>query len=208
MTLEAADFRFNHCLFHMSALTLQLPPVLKLTDEQFEQLAAANQDLQLELTAKGELIIMPPTGGETGDRNFELDGQLWYWNRQTRLGKAFDSSTGFRLPKGGTRSPDVAWISMERWEALTPAQRKKFLPLCPDFAVELVSETDDVEETRTKMHEYINNGLRLGWLINPRTRQVEIYRPNQAVEVLQSPATLSGEEVLPGFVLDLQPIFE
>jgi Uma2 family endonuclease len=192
----------------MSALTLQLPPVLKLTDEQFEQLAAANQDLQLELTAKGELIIMPPTGGETGDRNFELDGQLWYWNRQTRLGKAFDSSTGFRLPKGGTRSPDVAWISMERWEALTPTQRKKFLPLCPDFAVELVSETDDVEETRSKMQEYINNGLRLGWLINPRTRQVEIYRPNQAVEVLQSPATLSGEDVLPGFVLDLQPIFE
>lgn len=191
----------------MSALTLQLPPVLKLTDEQFEQLAAANQDLQLELTAKGELIIMPPTGGETGDRNFELDGQLWYWNRQARLGKAFDSSTGFRLPKGGTRSPDVAWVSMERWEALTPAQRKKFLPLSPDFAVELVSETDDVEETRSKMQEYINNGLRLGWLINPRTRQVEIYRPNQAVEVLQSPATLSGEEVLPGFVLDLQPIF-
>lgn len=192
----------------MSALTLQLPPVLKLTDEQFEQLAAANQDLQLELTARRELIIMPPTGGETGDRNFELDGQLWYWNRQTRLGKAFDSSTGFRLPKGGTRSPDVAWITMERWEALTPAQRKKFLPLCPDFAVELVSETDDVEETGQKMREYVDNGLRLGWLINPRTRQVEIYRQNQAVEVLQSPAALSGEEVLPGFVLDLQPIFE
>jgi Uma2 family endonuclease len=192
----------------MSALTLQLPPVLKLTDEQFEQLAAANRELRLELTAKGELIIMPPTGGETGERNFELDGQLWYWNRQTRLGKAFDSSTGFRLPQGATRSPDVAWIRIERWDALTAAQRKKFLPLCPDFAVELVSETDDVEETRTKMQEYVDNGLRLGWLINPRTRQVEIYRPNQAVEVLQSPATLSGEEVLPGFVLDLQPIFE
>ncbi|MBD1881269.1 MULTISPECIES: Uma2 family endonuclease [unclassified Coleofasciculus] len=191
----------------MNSLTLNIPSVLKLTDEQFEQLAAANRDLRLELTAKGELIIMPPTGGETGDRNFELDGQLWYWNRQTRLGKAFDSSTGFRLPKGGTRSPDVAWVSMDRWEALTPAQRKKFLPLCPDFAVELVSETDDVEETRSKMQEYVNNGLRLGWLINPRTRQVEIYRPNQAVEVLQSPTTLSGEDVLPGFVLDLQPIF-
>ena len=192
----------------MSALTLQFPPVLKLTDEQFEQLAAANRELRLELTAKGELIIMPPTGGETGDRNFELDGQLWYWNRQTRLGKAFDSSTGFRLPQGATRSPDVAWIRMERWDALTAAQRKKFLPLCPDFAVELVSETDDVEETRAKMQEYVDNGLRLGWLINPRTRQVEIYRLDQAVEVLQSPATLSGEEVLPGFVLDLQPIFE
>ncbi len=200
-------FNYVHPI-NMSALTLQLPPVLKLTDEQFEQLAAVNRELRLELTAKGELIIMPPTGGETGDRNFELDGQLWYWNRQTRLGKAFDSSTGFRLPQGTARSPDVAWIRMERWEALTPAQRKKFLPLCPDFAVELVSETDDVEETRAKMQEYVDNGLRLGWLINPRTRQVEIYRLNQVVEVLQSPATLSGEEVLPRFVLDLQPIFE
>jgi len=192
----------------MSALTLQLPPVLKLTDEQFAQLAAANQDLQLELTAKGELIIMPPTGGETGNRNFEVYIDLGIWNRQTRLGKAFDSSTGFRLPDGGTRSPDASWVRIERWNALTEEQRKKFLPLCPDFAVELVSETDDVEETRSKMQEYINNGLRLGWLINPRTRQVEIYRPNQVVEVLQSPATLSSEDVLPGFVLDLQPIFE
>lgn len=191
----------------MSALTLQLSPILKLTDEQFEQLAAANQNLQLELTAKGELIIMPPTGGETGDRNFELDGQLWYWNRQTRLGKAFDSSTGFRLPKGGTRSPDVAWILRERWEALTPDQRRTFLPLCPDFAIELVSETDEVEKTRSKMQEYIDNGLRLGWLIDPKTQQVEIYRPNREVEVLESPATLSGEDVLPGFILDLQPIF-
>jgi len=192
----------------MRALTLQLPPVLKLTDEQFAQLAAANQDLQLELTAKGELIIMPPTGGETGNRNFEVYIDLGIWNRQTRLGKAFDSSTGFRLPDGGTRSPDASWVRIERWNALTEEQRKKFLPLCPDFAVELVSETDDVEETRSKMQEYINNGLRLGWLINPRTRQVEIYRPNQVVEVLQSPATLSSEDVLPGFVLDLQPIFE
>jgi Uma2 family endonuclease len=192
----------------MSALTLQFPPVLKLTNEQFEQLAAANRDLRLELTAKGELIIMPPTGGETGNRNFEVYIDLGIWNRQTRLGKAFDSSTGFRLPKGGTRSPDTSWVRMERWNALTEEQRKKFLPLCPNFAVELVSQTDDVEETRSKMQEYVDNGLRLGWLINPKTRQVEIYRPNQAVEVLQSPATLSGEDVLPGFVLDLQPIFE
>ncbi len=191
----------------MNGLILNLPPVLRLTDEQFEQLAAANSDLRLELTGKGELIIMPPTGGETGDRNFELDGQLWFWNRQNRLGKAFDSSTGFRLPSGGTRSPDLAWIEMERWEALTPAQRKKFLPLCPDFAVELVSETDEVEEVRQKMQEYLQNGLRLGWLINPKLRQVEIYRPNRDVEVLDSPATLSGEDVLPGFVLDLEPIF-
>jgi Uma2 family endonuclease len=191
----------------MNSLILNLPSVLRLTDEQFEQLADANRDLRLELTGKGKLIIMPPTGGETGDRNFELDGQLWFWNRQNRLGKAFDSSTGFRLPSGGTRSPDLAWIEMERWEVLTPAQRKKFLPLCPDFAVELVSETDEVEDVRQKMQEYLQNGLRLGWLINPKLRQVEIYRPNRDVEVLESPTTLSGEDVLPGFVLDLEPIF-
>jgi Uma2 family endonuclease len=189
-------------------VTLQLPPVLKLTDEQFEQLAAANRDLQLEVTAKGELIIMPPTGGETGNRNFDLSGQLWFWNRQNRLGKAFDSSTGFRLPNGATRSPDASWVKIERWDALTQAQKKKFLPLCPDFAVELVSESDELEDTQEKMQEYIANGLRLGWLINPKDKQVEIYRPNQKVEILQSPSTLQGEDVLPGFVLDLQPIFE
>ncbi|HEY9601743.1 MAG TPA: Uma2 family endonuclease [Allocoleopsis sp.] len=191
----------------MSALTLQLPPVLKLSDEQFEQLAAVNQDLRLELTAEGELIIMPPTGGETGNRNFDLIGQVWLWNRQADLGKAFDSSTGFRLPKGSTRSPDVSWVRMERWEALTQEQRKKFLPLCPDFAIELVSETDDLDDARQKMQEYLENGLRLGWLIIPKTQQVEIYRPTRMVEVLQSPTSLSGEDVLPGFVLDLQRIF-
>lgn len=191
----------------MSALTLQLPPVLKLSDEQFEQLAAVNQDLRLELTAEGELIIMPPTGGETGNRNFDLTGQVWLWNRQAGLGKAFDSSTGFRLPKGSTRSPDVSWVRMERWEALTQEQRKKFLPLCPDFAIELVSETDDLDDAREKMQEYLENGLRLGWLIIPKAQQVEIYRQTREVEVLQSPTSLSGEDVLPGFVLDLQPVF-
>lgn len=191
----------------MTALTLNIPSRLKLTEEQFEELARANQDLCLELTATGELIIMPPTGGETGDRNFEIDGQLWFWNRQNRAGKAFDSSTGFCLPEGGTRSPDVSWVSLERWNQLSPTQRKKFIPLCPDFAVELVSETDNIMETRAKMQEYIDNGLRLGWLINPRNRTVEIYRQQRDVEILQSPETLSGEDVLPGFTLDLQEIW-
>jgi Uma2 family endonuclease len=191
----------------MSALTLQLPPVLKLSDEQFEQLAAVNQDLRLELTAEGELIIMPPTGGETGNRNFEMYIDFGIWNRQAGLGKAFDSSTGFRLPKGGTRSPDVSWVRMERWEALTQEQRKKFLPLCPDFVIELVSESDDLDDARQKMQEYLENGLRLGWLIIPKAQQVEIYHQTREVEVLQSPTSLSGEDVLPGFVLDLQRIF-
>ncbi|MEM7717026.1 MAG: Uma2 family endonuclease [Cyanobacteria bacterium P01_A01_bin.68] len=192
----------------MTALTLQIPPNLKFTDEEFEQIVAFNQELRLELTASGELIIMSPTGGETGNRNFDLIGQIWFWNRKYGLGKAFDSSTGFKLPNGATRSPDASWVKIERWEALSAEQRKRYLPLCPDFAVELVSESDDVEDTRKKMLEYIENGLRLGWLINPQDKQTEIYRPNQEVEILQSPTSLSGEDVLPEFTLDLQTIFE
>ncbi|MGB3637011.1 MAG: Uma2 family endonuclease [Rivularia sp. (in: cyanobacteria)] len=191
----------------MTALTLQIPPELKFTDEEFEQIVNFNKELRLELTAEGELIIMSPTGGETGNRNFEIYIDLGIWNRKNNLGKAFDSSTGFKLRNGATRSPDASWILLERWEELTPQQRKKYLPLCPDFAVELVSESDDVEDTRKKMREYIENGLRLGWLINPKDKQVEIYRAGKEVEVLQSPTSLSGEDVLSGFTLDLQMIF-
>ena len=191
----------------MTAVTLQIPKSLKFTDDKFVEIVAANKDLRLELSSQGELSIMSPTGGETGDRNLELGGQVWFWNRQNGLGKAFDSSTGFKLPNGATRSPDVSWIKIERWNALTPEQRKRFLPLCPDFVMELVSESDDLADTQAKMREYIANGLRLGWLINPKNQQVEIYRPNQEIEVLESPTSLCGEDVLPGFILDLQPIF-
>ena len=191
----------------MTAVILQIPKSLKFTDDKFVEMVAANKDLRLELSSQGELSIMSPTGGETGDRNLELGGQVWFWNRQNGLGKAFDSSTGFKLPNGATRSPDVSWIKIARWNALTPEQRKRFLPLCPDFVIELVSESDDLADTQAKMREYIANGLRLGWLINPKNKQVEIYRQNQEIEVLQSPANLSGENVLPGFILDLQPIF-
>ncbi|MBD2542582.1 Uma2 family endonuclease [Planktothricoides raciborskii] len=189
-------------------LTLNLPQTWKMSQEQFAELAQINQDVRLELTAKGELIIMPPTGGETGNRNFDLTGQIWLWNRQKPLGKAFDSSTGFVLPNGANRSPDASWIRMERWEALTPEQRKKLLPLCPDFAVELVSESDRLSKTQEKMQEYLENGLRLGWLIEPKNKIVEIYRPNQAVEVLEFPLTLSGEDVLPNFTLSLAEIWD
>ncbi len=191
----------------MNALILNLPPILKLTDEQFEQLAAANRDLRLELTAEGELVIMPPTGGNTGKRNIDLSFQLQAWNRQNQLGVAFDSSTAFRLPNGAERSPDASWVRQARWDALTPEQQDTFPPLCPDFVVELRSRTDSLEELRAKMREYLNNGLQLGWLIDPKTRQVEIYLRDRPIEVLQSPTTLSGEDVLPGFVLDLQLIF-
>jgi len=189
-------------------LTLNLPETLKVSQEQFAELAQMNQDVRLELTAKGELIIMPPTGGETGNRNFEFYIDLGIWNRQKRLGKAFDSSTGFVLPNGANRSPDASWIKMERWSELTPQQRQKLLPLCPDFAVELVSESDRIANTREKMQEYLENGLRLGWLIEPKTRTVEIYRPNREVEVLPNPVRLSGEDVLPDFTLTLAEVWD
>jgi len=192
----------------MTTLTLNLRSLLEITDEQFYQLCQANRDLKFERTAKGEILIMPPTGSETGGRNAGLTAQLWLWNQQTRLGKSFDSSTGFRLPNGADRSPDAAWVRRDRWDALTAVQKRKFAPICPDFVVELCSPNDDIEDVQAKMQEYLANGIRLGWLIDPETRRIEIYRPNQPVEILHNPATISGEDVLPGFILDLQPIFE
>ena len=164
--------------------------------------------MQLELTADGELIVMPPTGGETGNRNSELTFQLQAWSRQNRqLGLAFDSSTLFTLPNCAKRSPDASWVRRDHWEALTPKQRQTFPPICPDFVVELRSETDSLAKLQAKMQEYMEQGSRLGWLIDPKSQKVEIYRPGQDVEVLQSTPTLSAQEVMPGFVLDLQPIF-
>jgi Uma2 family endonuclease len=194
----------------METLTLKIPPVVGLTDEQFYQLCVANEEWRLELTANGELIIMPPTGGESGIRNADLTTDLNLWNRQTRLGKVFDSSTEFRLPNGAKRSPDVSWIILERWTALPHEDRRRFPPLCPDFVIELRSETDSLENLRAKMREYRDNGARLGWLIDPQTPLVEIYRPSQDIETINfpfdEPPTLSGEDVLSGFVLDLAPI--
>ena len=195
----------------MDAATVSLPPTLQLsidlTDEQFFQLCQDNQDYQFERTASGEIIIMPPTGGETGNRNFEITVGLGIWNKQYNLGKGFDSSSGFKLPNGANRSPDASWVKQERWEALSPQQKRKFIPLCPDFVVELLSPTDSLKPTQAKMQEYIDNGAKLGWLIDPKTKKVEIYRQGKQVEILQNPATLSGEEVLPGFVLNLSSVF-
>ena len=189
---------------------ITLPPTLQLsidlTDEQFFLLCQNNGDLRFERTASGEIIIMPPIGGETSNNNFEIAMQLGMWNKQTKLGKGFDSNGGFTLPNGAVRAPNASWLKLERWEALTPQQRQKFLPLCPDFVVELRSPTDSLKQTQLKMQEYIANGARLGWLIDPKTRQVEIYRPNQDVELLENPLALSGEDVLPGFVLDISAV--
>ncbi|XFA72045.1 Uma2 family endonuclease [Thermosynechococcaceae cyanobacterium Okahandja] len=189
-------------------IALHLRPTLHLTDELFEQLCRQNPDLRLERTAQGDLIAMPPAGSESGYRNADLLGQLWQWNRQMRLGVVFDSSTGFTLPNGAIRSPDAAWIEQSRWDALTPDQRRKFAPICPDFVLELKSPTDDWAVLRAKLQEYIDNGAQLGWLINPETRQVEVYRPGQPPQQLEQPSTLSGELVLSGFVMDLTLIWE
>ncbi len=180
---------------------------LELTDEQFFQLCIDNRDLRFERTASGGLIIMPPTGSETGNFNIDLSCQLQSWSRQNKhLGLAFDSSTGFKLPDGTDISPDAAWIRRDRWDALTAEEKKKIAPICPDFVVELRSTTDSLEKLRAKMKVYVKNGARLGWLLDRKNRKVEISRQGSDVEILDSPATLSGEDVLPGFVLDLSDI--
>ena len=189
-------------------VTLNLHPVVELTDDQFYELCQANRDLRLERTATGEIIIMPPAGGETGHRNIEISFQVQAWSRQNNLGIAFDSSTGFKLPNGAERAPDASWIKCDRWNSLNTEQKRKFPPLCPDFIIELRSETDSIKTLQSKMQEYIDNGAKLGWLIDPKTQKVEIYRLEKQVEILQNPTTLSGEDVLPGFVLNLSFVFK
>jgi Uma2 family endonuclease len=190
---------------------ISVPKGFRVTPEQFEQLASAEQVARMELTKDGELIIMSPTGGEAGRKNFNLYLDLGNWNRQMKLGEAFDSSTVFVLPNGARRSPDVSWIKLERWNQLTQVQQDGFPPLAPDFVIELVSPSDlknqRYEDLQGKMQEYIDNGVQLGWLIEPAAQTVEIYRPGKQVEVLNKPQTLLGESVLPGFVLDLGEIF-
>lgn len=191
----------------MNALTVNLESVIEMTDEQFFKLCQANRDLRFERTAKGELIIMPPTGGETGNRNGKITQQLFNWTDADGSGIAFDSSTCFKLPNGADRSPDAAWIKLEKWNTLTDEQKEKFPPISPDFVIELLSPSDSLKVTQEKMREYIDNGVRLGILINRKSRQVEIYKSGKEVEVLDSPATVSGEDVLKGFVLNLGMIW-
>lgn len=192
----------------MNAVTVNFNPIIELTDDQFYQLCRENPDIKFERNVKRELIIMSPTGGETGNCNFEIAADFAIWNRQNRLGVCFDSSTCFRLPKGGDRSPDVSWIKQDLWNTLTSDEKEKFPPIDPDFVLELISPKDSLKKTQEKMEEYMDNKVKLGWLINRKTRQVEIYRLGQAVEVLESPTELSGEDVLPGFVLNLQTVWE
>ncbi|MDB9466386.1 Uma2 family endonuclease [Dolichospermum circinale CS-1225] len=191
----------------MNALTVNFKSVIDMTDEQFFELCQNNRDLRFERNANGDLIIMPPTGGETGNKNARITQQVMNWTDVDGTGIAFDSSTCFKLPNGADRSPDASWIKLERWDALSDEEKQKFPPICPDFVIELLSPSDSLKTTQEKMKEYIDNGVRLGLLINRKSRQVEIYRPGKEVEVLDSPATVSGEDVLRGFVLNLKIIW-
>ncbi len=191
----------------MNALTINLESVIEMTDEQFFNLCQKNNELRFERNANGELIIMPPTGGETGNKNARITQQLMNWTDTDGTGIAFDSSTCFKLPNGADRSPDAAWIKLERWNTLTEEEKQKFPPICPDFVIELLSPSDNLKTIEEKMKEYITNGVRLGILINRKSRQVEIYRPGKEVEILDSPNTVSGEDILKSFVLNLAMIW-
>jgi len=187
----------------MNTITLAIP----LTDQQYATLCHTNRDLRFERASSGELVIMSPVTSRTGHRNGYLTQQLFNWSDTNGLGIAFDSSAGFKLPNGADRSPDAAWIRRERWEALSEEEQDSFAPICPDFIVELRSKSDSLPVLQAKMQEYLSQGVQLGWLIDPKARLVELYRPGQGVEVLQEPAVLSGETILPGFILDLRPIW-
>jgi Uma2 family endonuclease len=187
-------------------LQMETPP-LRVSRQLFEQLTIENPDTRLERASDGTLIVMPPTGTEGSVRNASLIGQLWAWNRAAGLGTVVESNGGFELPDGAVRAADAAWVSSERWRQLTEDERETFAPLCPDFVVELRSRSDRMVDLREKMTAYVANGARLGWLIDPYERSVEIYRRGRQVEVLVNPETVSGDDVLPGFALELGSIF-
>ena len=188
-------------------LSLKLRPVVRLSDDQFFEFCQLNRDLRIERTAGGGITIMPPTGGETSDRNAEITMQLRLWAKRDGTGVAFDSSGGFVLPNGAMLSPDASWVSRDRFAALTAEQRTKFPPLCPDFVIKLRSPTDSMPVLRNKMQEYVANGARLGWLIDPRERQVLVYRPETPLGLLDRPRSVSADPVLPGFTLEMADIW-
>jgi len=189
-------------------LVLHTRPVFEMSDELFYDFCQTNREWRIERSAEGDILIMPPTGGETGNRNAVLNAFLTMWALRDGTGVSFDSSTGFDLSNGATRSPDAAWVKRSRLTILTPEQKKRFLPLCPDFVIELRSPSDHLKTLQDKIQEYIDNGAHLGWLFDTPNRRVYVYRPGKVVECLENPTTLSGDPELPGFVLDLAKIWE
>lgn len=188
-------------------LTVNFPSLVQMTNEQFYEFCQANGDLRIERTANGEVIIISAAFSDTGNRNFNIAAQLGYWTEQDGAGIGFDSSAGFTLPNGAMRSPDASWIELERWNALTDAQKASFAPICPSFVIELRSSSDRLIKLQEKMQEYIDNGASLGWLIDRQNRKVYIYRPNREVEILENPETVTGNPELPGFILRMAKIW-
>ncbi|OKH40753.1 hypothetical protein NIES2119_00070 [[Phormidium ambiguum] IAM M-71] len=189
-------------------IVLKLPPELQMTDDQFFEFCQVNQELRIESNKLGEILIMPPTGSESGNREMNIMGQVWVWSEQDGTGITFSSNAGFTLSTGAKYAPDASWIKLERWNSLSPEQQQKFAPICPDFVVELRSPSDNLKPLQEKMEEYMKEpGVQLGWLIDRKNRRVYIYRPNQAVEILDNPETISGDLVLPGFILNLSKVW-
>ena len=188
-------------------MILNLRPIIDLNDDELYELCRVNRDLRVERSARGELELMPPTGGETSDRNAEITTQLRLWAKTDATGTSFDSSGGFLLPNGAVRSPDAAWIRKSRLADLSQEQKRKFIRLCPDFVAELRSPTDSLSTLQKKMLEYLDNGARLGWLIDPIERRIFIYRPGETVQEARDLVMIAGDPVLPGFVLDLREVW-
>lgn len=196
-------------LRELESLVLHLGPLKRrVTDDEFFEFCMLNRDWRIEMSKEGEMIIMMPTGSEGGHRNYLLTVRIGIWAEADGTGVGFDSSSGFKLPNGAKRAPDFAWILRERWEAIPKKQRKKFAPICPDFVVELRSETDHLETVKAKMEEYLANGAQLGWLLDPLEKKVYVYRPNTRLKVLHNPTTISGEPLLKGLTLKLVGILE
>jgi Uma2 family endonuclease len=191
----------------MDNITLYIPPSIQITTDQFFELCQINELIKFERNPDSSLILKPLLGGISSNINAGLTAQLANWNDDKSQGIVFGSDVGFILPNSAIRSPSATWIKLERWNALSDEEKQKFPPICPDFVIELLSPSDSLKTTQEKMREYIDNGLRLGILINRKSRQVEIYRPGKEVEVLDSPVTVSGEDVLKGFVLNLGMIW-
>ncbi|MEH2197114.1 Uma2 family endonuclease [Nostoc sp.] len=191
-----------------SPLVLQIPSSMQMTDEQFFEFCQVNRDLRIERNKFGELLIMSPTDSETGNRAGNISGQLWVWSEENSIGITFSSSTGFKLSTGAERSPNASWMKLERWNALSAEQQRKFAPICPDFVVELKSPSDNLQTLKEKMEEYMNEpGIQLGWLIDRKQHKVYIYRPGLSEECLDNPASVSGESVLPGFILNMSKVW-
>jgi Uma2 family endonuclease len=201
-TLTQAEEKTGELVIHFG------PALKNMSEDEFFDFCMLNKDVNLELTSEGDLIIMPPTGGKTGRRNSKLTVAAGSWADKDGTGQHFDSSTMFSLPNGAKRSPDFAWVTNERWDALGEKEQEQFPPICPDFVVELPSPSDSLKRLQRKMEEYVESGAQLGWLLDPSERKVYVYRPGAEVEVLEDPETASGESLLRGFTLDVRALWE